>query len=504
MYPTVKRTVRWLVTGVVMTFSYFVHAENLSLSDEVFYTDVPPHSSAQDYEVPSVAYFDFWIEWDAAWRNRRNHDAVWIFAKVLGGDASGFPLARHANVGGVPEVLFIDRSTGDAALEFIVPADKTGVFVQLQSAYRGSVRAKLRIPVDADVLKGLNTESRRASVHGIEMVYIPEGAFYAGGASEESIDYGAYFRSGADGEFDGPLRIVSEDQIDIGDGEGQLYFRSDAAPQFMGIAAGTIPDTFPKGFSPFYVMKYEISQGEYATFLNKLDVYGADFRANFAGPTYYEDRGTISFTNGAYVAASPKRPANFVSWEDGIAFLDWAALRPMTDLEYTKAARGTAEPPQTTYVWGNSSTAAVQRSILPNGDLGMLDGSSEATLTDDTREKFAASFYWVMDLSGSLWERVVTLSDAEGRKYTGTHGDGQVTAWGEANVDSWPRELGGPRRGKGFGYRGGGYYSPDTEYSRYNPHSPVSFRPFGNWSGGPRYRAYGFRGVRSAHSESIN
>lgn len=249
-------------------------------------------------------------------------------------------------------------------------------------------------------------------------------------------------------------------------------------------------------------MKYELTQGQYATFLNWIDRYGPDFRANFGGPTYYEDRGTIRRKDGRYIADSPDRPANFVSWEDGIAFLDWAALRPMTDLEYTKAARGSRDPIAGEYVWGTADLSRLQRTVLPDGDVGMLNGWTERQLNDKTRDVFGASHYWVMDLSGSLWERVVTLSDAAGRTYTGEHGDGQLVSWGEANVPGWPRELGSPRRGKGFGYRGGGFYKFRKQYNRFNPHSPVAFRPYGDWTGGPRYRAYGFRGARTADSES--
>jgi hypothetical protein len=92
----------------------------------------------------------------------------------------------------------------------------------------------------------------------------------------------------------------------------------------------------------------------------------------------------------------------------------------------------------------------------------------------------------------------VTVGDAAGRAFTGLHGDGDVNAYGDADVAGWPRELGSPRREKGFGYRGGGFYARDQVYDAYRPHSPVSHRPYGSWSGGPRHKAYGFRGVRTA------
>jgi formylglycine-generating enzyme required for sulfatase activity len=106
------------------------------------------------------------------------------------------------------------------------------------------------------------------------------------------------------------------------------------------VPALTVPAEFPKGTRAFYIMKYEISQGQYADFLNGISHYAASFRAPFAGIGYYDERGTIRIEGSAYVASKPNRPANQMSWDDGTTFADWAGLRPMTELEFTKAARG--------------------------------------------------------------------------------------------------------------------------------------------------------------------
>lgn len=61
--------------------------------------------------------------------------------------------------------------------------------------------------------------------------------------------------------------------------------------------------------------------------MNTLGEEATGFRAIHGGREYYRYRGTIRLMDGAYVASSPRRPANRVSWEDSLAFADWAGLR---------------------------------------------------------------------------------------------------------------------------------------------------------------------------------
>jgi hypothetical protein len=55
-----------------------------------------------------------------------------------------------------------------------------------------------------------------------------------------------------------------------------------------------------------------------------------------------------------------------------------------------------------------------------------------------------------MELSGNLWERVVTLGNATGRTFSGVHGNGTLTSSGEADVSGWPAAA-------GTGWKGGAY-----------------------------------------------
>ena len=74
------------------------------------------------------------------------------------------------------------------------------------------------------------------------------------------------------------------------------------------------------------------------------------------------------------------------------------------------------------FPWGTASLDQLARVVGPDDDLGMDNGWDESRLTDETRPVFGASYYWVMDLAGSVWERVVTLGQPDGRAFAGTTG----------------------------------------------------------------------------------
>jgi uncharacterized protein (TIGR02145 family) len=73
-----------------------------------------------------------------------------------------------------------------------------------------------------------------------------------------------------------------------------------------------------------------------------------------------------------------------------------------------------------------------------------------------TRVQTGGSFYGIMELSGNLWERAVTVGNATGRAYTGVHGNGRLSNNGNANETAWPGLSSGEVTGAtGSGFRGG-------------------------------------------------
>ena len=434
-----------------------------------------------DREAPSVL-FD--ISWKNAWNNSKNHDAIWVFTKFTS------VWDRHPKLAadGHKIVAQFEESVG---LDFMVSPDSLGVMISPSSTFRGNIHCRIQLFLDTTSQQIDWRKMNGMTVYGIEMVHIPEGSFTLGSPDEPAIKNAAFYKSDANGNPDGLITVESEAAIPVGAEKGQLYYWSEEA-LYNGDQQGPVPANFPKGFDAFYIMKYELTQGQYVEFLNKVPDNDTYIRAPQAGKDYYKKRGTIYYKDGKYMAKDPHRPMNYVSWEDAMAFTDWAALRPLTELEYTKAARGPEEPVPFQMVWGTDNMNELVRHNKKDGGLVLDHGLNEGDIRDNNRAQFGASYYWVMDMSGSVWEKVITIGNALGRGFTGNHGDGSID-FGKANVEGWP--LSDDEKG-GYGYRGGGYYESNL-IGQFNPHSPIGYRYYGSWSGGPRYVAYGYRAGHS-------
>ncbi|MCI0487113.1 MAG: SUMF1/EgtB/PvdO family nonheme iron enzyme [Blastocatellia bacterium] len=454
-------------------------------------------SSASDLRIENVRFVAgqeaesewrviFDLSWQNGWHNSRNHDAAWVFLKFIQND--GY---THAALAPDGHLATPAPGTSTPAAQINLSQDRKGLFIHTAASYRGDLHWRLNLKIDSTGLDRRLRESRMEAF-AVEMVYIPEGPFTLGDPDPKALGYGAFYRSDGKGEPDGLVQITSEAALDIGPAAGALYYSQGT---YHGDRSGPLPATFPKGHQSFYVMKYEITQGQYAAFLNTLRDEATFERANFLGRSYYQKRGTISLEGGRYVAASANRPMNFMSWDDGLAFADWAALRPMTELEFTKACRGPEPAKPGEFPWGTSSRDDLARIVDSNDELVMTNGWNESRLTDETRPVLGASYYWVMDLAGSLWERVITVGSPAGRAFKGSHGDGQLDSHGNATTEDWPHTYKGA---EGHGYRGGGFYDQGRAEYEFNPYSPIAWRRFGGWSGSYPYKAYGFRCARTA------
>jgi len=256
-----------------------------------------------------------------------------------------------------------------------------------------------------------------------------------------------------------------------------------------------LSSAFPKGFGAFYCMKYEITQGQYTDFLNLLT-------ASQAGNRYYSttsSRYTIGGTWPNYTNGAPDRACNYLSWADGVALADWAGLRPLTELEFEKACRGPLVPVPNEYAWGSTTISAT--TAIENDGTGtetatggncnynscLVDGPYRAGIyaTGSSSRLSAGASYWgIMELSGNLTERPVTLGNAAGRSFTGLHGNGKLDADGNADVSLWPNTT---------GTRGGTYLGGGGSSRAY-----VSDRDGAAYTDTGRYFYFGWRGARTA------
>jgi hypothetical protein len=97
-----------------------------------------------------------------------------------------------------------------------------------------------------------------------------------------------------------------------------------------------------------------------------------------------------------------------------------------------------------------------------------------------------------MELSGNLWERVVTIAHATGRNFTGQHGDGSLSPGGFATNSDWPGWASGEvTSAAGAGAKAGDHNSAAI-WSR------ISDRGTVNNSLNARALGEGSRGVRTA------
>jgi len=430
----------------------------------------------------------FNLSWKNGWKNDRNHDAAWVFLKVKSADS--YQHVKLSNKGHT-----VRSQNNSPQSRAVVPSDHVGSFIEPTSQYRGNIHLNVTLKLDMGSLGGINANAS-IEVFALEMVYIPEGGFTLGDPDPLALTFASFYKSDDQGNPNGLFKIDSEDQvIEVGPTAGNLYHKSGRQPQYTGDRTGTVPSTFPKGVQPYYMMKYETSQGFYTSFLNSLPSDLAKSLSPHKTEKYYEGRGSIQLVSGTYKTENPDRPCNYITWDDGAALADWAGLRPMTELEFTKAARGTETPLAHEFPWGTDNTTGLARFVDLDDNLKLRDGKKEGGLTNDTRHVYGASYYWVMDLAGSLWEKCVTIGHPIGRNFKGTHGDGIISDNGRATNEDWPKGI---AEEGGYGYRGGGYYQHDMKFGDFNPHSPIAYRPYGSWAGGKRSIAYSQRYVRTA------
>ncbi|MEM9665202.1 MAG: SUMF1/EgtB/PvdO family nonheme iron enzyme [Bacteroidota bacterium] len=360
----------------------------------------------------------FEVSWEDSWRDDESWDAVWLFAKFERAPGT------WADLRFTPDGHEATGSPGAALTPAALPAGHAnGLLLHRGEPGQGDLQFTVRaLWTYGASYYDVPPAGVSVRVMGVELVRVPGGPFEVGEGTVAERQPNS-FQSGEGRTY----RIASESEIAVGlDADALFYNVPEGEAYVGGDQAGPIPASFPKGAAPFYVMKYPVTQGQYAAFLSLLPPRARAARDVTTYPTYAEKSGTISCNAGACEAARPNRAANFLSWSDGIGWASWAGLRPMTEFEYEKAAAGT-EVDSARYA----------------------DGALPDRIADVGRR----SQWGAVDLRGGLWERVVSVGTAEGRQYRGTRGQGYVDdlgyPYGFINAD-WP----GPRA-LGSGYRGG-------------------------------------------------
>ena len=443
----------------------------------------------------------FDLAWSNSWRatwtemsvnpavTTTNWDAAWVFIKWRPNASYWGPATLSTN----------SQPTAPAGEQVNVTTDGVGAFIHLSTNSCGAFKytAKLRWNYTANGAPA--TSNIDVSVQAIEMVYVPQGAFYVGDGQSPNGEGQLY--QGGGGTL--PYPITSEAAIPTSNQVNCLWGASTSGNTSMG-GNGWIPAAFPKGYNAFYCMKYEITQGEYTDFLNKL--------ANTQAVTRLignqgSNRQTIGGNWPNYTNAAPDRACNWLSWSDGAAYAAWAGLRPMTELEFEKACRGVAAPVAGEYAWGNATLTNLTGFVGTDGSgtetaspatanclvTGGIQGPCRVGIfatAGSSRQSAGASYWGIMELSGDLWERCVSIGLVPGRAFTGSNGSGVLNGSGQAtNTDWYTDGTGGDATGAGF--RGGSWVNVTTI-------TRVSDRANAAFVVATRYYDYGWRAVRVA------
>lgn len=374
--------------------------------------------------------------------------ADWVFVKFstqAGADGSW----NHATLTGA-------SVSNDAGVT--LATDNKGVFFDhtVSSAY-WTAGATVTWNYSAD---GVASGNARVKVFAMSMVKVPQGQFV--------------YNAG-----------------DIG-GSGENNYGSGSQSNVLSAAdrPGGADVGWPSGYNSFYIMRYELTQGLYADFLNTIP--SASAATLYATETTY---GHQMSDGGAYPtkysAADRFAAKNYLSTSDLWSFLSWAALRPMTEMEFEKAARdlngdirkypwGDTEPGTETYAPRNEGGTHIRNFMNYNnvggGDKVLASGRYMSGDAYRTAEQTGASPYGVADLAGNVYEQVLNCS------YLSVPDNGGGTIAWPAN---WPADNSLQK-----GVRGGNMY-----YGASN--ARISDRTYSGWSDSIRYFDIGGRGART-------
>jgi formylglycine-generating enzyme required for sulfatase activity len=502
---------------------------------------------------------EFDLSWEDSWRQDNNepnnYDGVWVFIKYRDclDKASGNPGSyKHAWLSKTTADHTIASATvGGAAITLEVEMGVTnisgtdrgmGIFIYQPAGDRiGDVNATTvsllwKTNEHSPAENGL-TNNYDIQVNAIEMVYIPTSSYYLGDGISTYRFYD-YTNSNA------PIQVTSN----------AMNFLAEANEYYARLtpASGTpnISNNYPNGYDAFWTMKYEISQEQYLQFLNTLSRTVQDMRtatnigsAISSVTNTYVMYNASSISNRNAIVVEPTIPVggepirfrmdyngnriyneagdganiacNYLSAYDLLAYLDWAALRPMTEFEFEKMARG---PHIGSYgytqqkAWGNATITEVTGIANPgqtnetstNSGNGICVYNNNASVVGPLRCGFAAkpttldrftsgaSYYGVFELSGNVAEPCMSIfrGTTYDDNFVGNSGDGLISdASGNATQASWPQGADGSVNGDNYMiYRGGSFLSTNTSYfinisSRYPYNANVTRRDYGGGRG---------------------
>ncbi len=177
-------------------------------------------------------------------------------------------------------------------------------------------------------------------------------------------------------------RVIPEGVVE----QGGVYFSEIDGMELVPVGMGNFQMGSHKGafdeqpvhrvqLSPFFIDRFEVSNVQFETFVTQ---------------SHYEPEGPWRRSHGP---GRENQPQRFVSWNDAMAYANWAGRTLPTEAQWEMAARGVES---TTYPWGNAWEEGRARA-----GVGLNDGP-----VDVGSFPSGASPSGALDMAGNVWEWV--------------------------------------------------------------------------------------------------
>ncbi len=396
-----------------MFFHLFSNANNMLVQNVTTLNDNPSNKTIQ-------VQFD--LSWDNSWRDSINWDAAWIFLKFK--DANGLWQHAKLNVNG-----FQNGSGTSNTVQ--VTSDKVGAWVYRNSLGSGTFNStNMQLQWNYGLSGLTKVTGLEVRVFAVEMVYVPEGGFmtssnfWAGNMNDLSFFHGYSKSSSLLVKNEGYLvlneRLSPTTKVSI-IGRHENFYDSVSLRIKANTGIDTNNDgiidntTYPTGFKSFYIYKYELTEQQYADFLNTLTSNQISF-IGVAGAN-------ISLSNNQYFTSTPNKSCGNSNPTRLFAFADWSGLRPMSFWELHKAHNGNQ---------GYSQNISYLKQLYQDGysvyytgliNVASADGSKLTSNYSLRFTKWSTSNFGITELVGNAIEPVMAASDFS---FTSTNGDGVI------------------------------------------------------------------------------
>ena len=130
---------------------------------------------------------EFDVSWDNAWKNVVSFDAVWITIRLMQAEEG---VADNKLEKKLCQVVSVDQ-TSNSNVEVKKTDDRIGIFVKtkITGTYATQSVENIRAAIDYSTCGYTSSSTNiKVFVNGVEMVYIAEGAFYAGDGQIDNVN----------------------------------------------------------------------------------------------------------------------------------------------------------------------------------------------------------------------------------------------------------------------------------------------------------------------------